>query len=182
MVAPFPSLTNVGYAAILRTAPGLGYEDKYYDPALNRVGGGVFDRLRGDRYKRVAPYHALFDWEPPALWGVGIYYFPMTSSRRELRRVEEILHDDATPIGDALQAVAGALPAGWQYPAHCIPHLRFRDLDIRPPGFEGTPWSLRRTSEGGGSGDCASRVRDRASRAAARVWKLRRKQVPFRSA
>ncbi len=91
MVAPFPSLTNVGYAAILRTAPVLGYEDKYYDPVANRVGGGVGDRFR-NRYKEVAPFHELFDWEPPHLWGVTIYYFPMTVSRAELRKIEEILH------------------------------------------------------------------------------------------
>jgi hypothetical protein len=91
MVAPFPSLTNVGYTAILRTAPVLGYEDKYYDPVGNRVGGGVFDRL-GNRYKDVAPFHEIFDWEPPHLWGVAIYYFPMTISRKELRKIEEILH------------------------------------------------------------------------------------------
>ena len=91
MVAPFPSLTNVGYAAILKTAPVLGYEDKYYDPAGNRVGGGVADRL-GNRYREVAPFHDVFDWEPPHLWGVTIYYFPMTVSRAELRKIEEILH------------------------------------------------------------------------------------------
>jgi hypothetical protein len=91
MVAPFPSLTNVGYTAILKTRPVLGYEDKYYDPVGNRVGGGVGDRL-GNRYKAVAPFHELFDWEPPHLWGVTIYYFPMTVSRAELHRIEELLH------------------------------------------------------------------------------------------
>jgi hypothetical protein len=40
----------------------------------------------------VAPFHELFDWEPPHLWGVTIYYFPMTVSRAELHRIEEILH------------------------------------------------------------------------------------------
>jgi hypothetical protein len=49
------------------------------------------DRLRG-RHGRVAPFHAAFDWEPPSLWGVGIYYFPMTISRKELRKIEELLH------------------------------------------------------------------------------------------
>jgi hypothetical protein len=91
MVAPFPSLTNVGYTAILKTEPVLGYEDKYYDPIGNRVGGGVLDRL-GNRYRRVAPFHEAFDWEPPHLWGVTVYYFPMTVSRAELRRIEQILH------------------------------------------------------------------------------------------
>lgn len=91
MIAPFPSLTNVGYTAILKTAPVLAYEDKYYDPVGNRVGGGVGDRLTG-RYKKVAPFHDAFDWEPPRLWGVTIYYFPMTVSRAELHDIEEILH------------------------------------------------------------------------------------------
>ncbi len=91
MLAPFPSLTNVGYATILKTAPVLGYEDKYYDPVRNRVAGGIGDRL-GNRYKKVAPFHEVFDWEPPHLWGVTVYYFPMTVSRAELRRIEQILH------------------------------------------------------------------------------------------
>lgn len=91
MVGPFPSLTNAGYTAILRTPPALGYEDKYFDPVGNRVGGGVLDRL-GNDYKRVAPFHDLFDWEPPHLWGVAVYYFPMTISKKELRKIEQILH------------------------------------------------------------------------------------------
>ena len=96
MIAPFPSLTNVGYAAILKTAPVLGFEDLYYDPVANDVGGGVLDRLR-NRYKGVAPFHDLFDWEPPHLWGVTVYYFPMTVSRAELRKIEEILHPSKDP-------------------------------------------------------------------------------------
>ncbi len=91
MIAPFPSLTNVGYAAILKTSRGLGYEDKFYDPVRNRVGGGVLDRLE-NKYKRVAPFHELFDWEPPAIWGVTIYEFPMTVSKAELHKIEEVLH------------------------------------------------------------------------------------------
>ena len=92
MVAPFPSLTNVGYTAILKTAPVRGYEDKYYDPVENRVGGGVGDRLE-NHYKEVAPFHEVFDWEPPHLWGVTIYSFPMTVSRAELRKIERMLHE-----------------------------------------------------------------------------------------
>ena len=65
MLAPFPSLTNVGYAAILKTAPALGYEDKYYDPVANRVGGGVSDRLR-NRYRKVAPFHEALRLGAPA--------------------------------------------------------------------------------------------------------------------
>jgi hypothetical protein len=91
MVAPFPSLTNVGYTAILKTPAVLGYEDKYYDPVANRVSGGVGDRL-GNRHQKVAPFHDVFDWEPSHLWGVAVYYFPMTVSRAELHEIDQILH------------------------------------------------------------------------------------------
>jgi hypothetical protein len=91
MVAPYPSLTNIGYTAILQTAPVLGYEDKYYDPVENRVRGGVSDRIF-NRYKDVAPFHDVFAWEPPHLWGVGIYYFPGTITKAELSSIEQILY------------------------------------------------------------------------------------------
>jgi hypothetical protein len=91
MIAPYPSLTNVGYTAILQTAPALGYEDRYFDPIANRTRGGVADRLF-NRYKGVAPFHDVFAWEPPHLWGVGIYYFPGTISKAELRKIQEILN------------------------------------------------------------------------------------------
>ncbi len=91
MIAPYPSLTNTGYTAILRTAPVLGYEDRYYDPVANKMRGGVGDRLF-NRFKDVAPFHDVFAWEPPHLWGVGIYYFPGTITKAELRKIEEILH------------------------------------------------------------------------------------------
>ena len=129
MVAPFPSLTNVGYAAILKTAPVLGYEDKYYDPAGNRVGGGVADRL-GNRYREVAPFHDVFDWEPPHLWGVTIYYFPMTVSRAELRKIEQILHSSEE---DELVLYFGGTDAlghvrGWKGFEEC---LRLVDQVVR---------------------------------------------------
>ncbi len=92
MIAPYPSLTNIGYTAIFGTAPVLGYEDRYYDPEANKVRGGVSDRLF-NRYKGVAPFHDVFAWEPPHLWGVGIYYFPGTITKAELRKIEQILHE-----------------------------------------------------------------------------------------
>jgi hypothetical protein len=121
MIAPFPSLTNVGYTAILKAPPALGYEDRYYDLPANRVGGGVGDRL-ANRYKRVAPFHEVFDWEPPHLWGVTIYHFPMTVSRAELRRIEEILH---TSDDDELVLYFGGTDAlghvrGWKGLEECL--------------------------------------------------------------
>jgi hypothetical protein len=140
MIAPFPSLTNVGYAAILKTAPVLGYEDKYYDPVANRVGGGVFDRL-GNRYRQVAPFHELFDWEPPHLWGVVVYYFPMTVSRAELRKIEEVLHSS---LDQELLLYLGGTDAlghvrGWKGFEEC---LRLVDQVVR--GFLAAGGASRR--------------------------------------
>lgn len=129
MIAPFPSLTNVGYTAILGARPSLGYEDQYFDPVRNRVTGGIADRLRG-RHAGVAPFHERFDWEPPALWGVAIYYFPMRISKAELHRIEELLHesDDEELVlyfggTDALGHVRG-----WEGLAEC---LRLVDRVVR---------------------------------------------------
>ncbi len=121
MIAPFPSLTNVGYTAILQTGPALGYEDRYFDPQENFVGGGIPDRLRG-RYTRVAPFHKAFSWEPPALWGVAIYYFPTRISRMELRKIEELLHSSQD---DELVLYFGGTDAlghvrGWQGLEACL--------------------------------------------------------------
>ncbi len=59
-----------------------------------------------------------------------------------LYRIDEILHDTTRPVDDLLQAVAEALPAGWQYPGHCVARVTLRDLDARGPGFVETPWKL----------------------------------------
>lgn len=140
MIAPFPSLTNIGYTAILRTGPALGYEDRYFDPVANRTRGGVMDRLRG-RHGRVAPFHEAFDWEPPSLWGVAIYYFPMTISRKELRRIEELLHSSDD---DELVLYFGGTDAlghvrGWQGLEAC---LRLVDQVVR--GFLAAGGGARR--------------------------------------
>jgi len=91
MIAPFPSLTNLGYTTIFKTPLPLGYEDRYYDREAGRIRGGMSDRLF-NRYKNVAPFHQVFSWEPHHLWGAVIYYFPGYISRLELQRIEEMLH------------------------------------------------------------------------------------------
>ena len=140
MIAPFPSLTNVGYTAILKTGPTLGYEDQYFDPVANRVRGGVSDRLFG-RHTRVSAFHEAFDWEPPPLWGVAIYYFPMRISRMELRKIEELLHSSQD---DELVLYFGGTDAlghvrGWQGLEEC---LRLGDQVVR--GFLAASGGARR--------------------------------------
>ena len=56
--------------------------------------------------------------------------------------VDEIVHDPERSMEEVLRAVAEALPAGLQYPAHAVARLTLRDLDARGPGFAETPWKL----------------------------------------
>ncbi len=101
LVAPFPSLTNVGFTAILRTALPLGYEDLYFDPERDAFAGGAWERLTGE-YREIAPFHPAFDWEEPRLWGAFVFYVPDRVREAELLRIEEILmdhvHGDGTRV------------------------------------------------------------------------------------
>jgi hypothetical protein len=90
LVAPFPSLTNLGFTAILRTQRPSGYEDLYFDPERDAVVGGAWERLTGE-YKGIAPFHERFDWEEPRLWGAFVFYLPDRVREAELLRIEEIL-------------------------------------------------------------------------------------------
>lgn len=96
MLAPFPSLTDVGFTAIFRTPPAAAYEDKYFDREANRIGGGLGERITGE-YRELAPFHAVFDWEPPRFWGGFVYLDPERVALAELQRVEEILATSDDP-------------------------------------------------------------------------------------
>lgn len=45
VISPFPSLTGVAFPTMWGEAPPPGYEDRYFDPAANRVRGGLFEHL-----------------------------------------------------------------------------------------------------------------------------------------
>ena len=95
MLAPFPSLTDVSFTALLRTAPSAAYEDRYYDREAGEVGGGLGDRIVGD-YAELAPFHAAFDWEPPPTWGGAVFLVPGRVAEAELLAAAEFIreHDD----------------------------------------------------------------------------------------
>jgi hypothetical protein len=99
LVAPFPSLTNLGFSAILRSPPPRGYEDLYFDPERDAFVGGAWDRLIGE-YKEIAPFHEAFDWEEPRLWGAFVFYLPDRVREAELLRIEEILMSRARGVPD----------------------------------------------------------------------------------
>lgn len=96
MLAPFPSLTDVSFTALLRTAPSAAYEDRYYDREAGEVRGGLGDRIVGD-YAELAPFHAVFDWEPPPTWGGAVYLVPGRVAEAEIIAAAKYIrenHDD----------------------------------------------------------------------------------------
>ena len=90
LVVPFPSLTDVGFTTILRTAPAASYEDLAYERASGRTRGGLWDRIR-NRYRELGPFHQVWDEEAPSLWGGFVYFAPHRVAAAELRRVEKAL-------------------------------------------------------------------------------------------
>lgn len=93
MLAPFPSLTDVSFTALLRTAPSAAYEDRYYDREAGEVRGGLGDRIVGD-YAELAPFHAAFDWEPPPTWGGAVYLVPGRVAEAELIAAAKFIREN----------------------------------------------------------------------------------------
>lgn len=96
LVAPFPSLTAVAFTEILGSAPPAAYEDRFFDPVANRIGGGVSQRISGE-YRHLAPFHEVFDWEAPRFWGGFVFLAPERVALAELLRVTDALEASADP-------------------------------------------------------------------------------------
>ena len=96
LLAPFPSLTDVAFTTILRTAPSAAYEDKYYDRAAGEVRGGLSERIAGD-YRWLAPFHAVLDWEQPSTWGGAVYLVPGRVAEAELVAAAEFIRASDDP-------------------------------------------------------------------------------------
>jgi hypothetical protein len=86
MVSTFPSMTNVGFTALLApfgARPIPGYELRRYDQDQNRVlGGGVFDTKFNWREQ--------FDLQLKGIWTkAGLYMTPGQTVRKELKKVQQ---------------------------------------------------------------------------------------------
>jgi hypothetical protein len=75
MIATFPSLTNLSIIEILGAPDSPGYEDHYYDRELNRLVGGIPDRLRGGKFID-GSFRRQFDYHAAALKGALAYLVP----------------------------------------------------------------------------------------------------------
>lgn len=82
MISTFPSLTNQAISTILQPAgarTAIGHEDNYFDLQANKMRGGVFDRLRGDKFVD-GTFRELFDYHPSAIKsGLGYAAPPLST-------------------------------------------------------------------------------------------------------
>ena len=81
LIAPFPSLTNLGLRAVLKPfgVPQLeGYEDYYYDPEVGRIEGSPLSRFRRSAYIDNT-FRRVFDYYPSPIAMTLEYALPPVS-------------------------------------------------------------------------------------------------------
>jgi len=91
LVSTFPSMTNIGFVAILsplEPSPMPGYEVRHFDHRENRIVGGSPIGLK----KQLGAWRGLFDASTTSLWGKAfIHLWPKAGARRELDRIEKLV-------------------------------------------------------------------------------------------
>src|SRR5687767_1227530 len=104
MISTFPSLTNQAISTILQPAgarTALGHEDNYFDLQANKMRGGVFDRLRGDKFVD-GTFRELFDYHPSAIKsGLGYAAPPLSTyleSLSDLIRLRQKARNTRQPV------------------------------------------------------------------------------------
>ncbi|HEY1403309.1 MAG TPA: hypothetical protein VGB05_04220, partial [Pyrinomonadaceae bacterium] len=115
MIAPFPSLTNLALAEILKPAgatESLGYEDNYFDTTQNKMRGGLLDRFRGGRFIK-GTFRELFDYHPSAIKsGLGYAAPPVSTyleSLTDLVRLKQKVRASRGPVFFAYTGASDSL-------------------------------------------------------------------------
>jgi hypothetical protein len=111
MISTFPTLTNLSMTDILEPAGAgetPGYEDNYFDAGANRLRGGVFDRLRGDRFVK-GTFRELFDYHPSAIKsGLGYAAPPVSTYFEALSDLVRLRQKAKKARGPVFLAYTGA--------------------------------------------------------------------------
>ncbi len=104
MVAPFPTLTNVSMAEILKPVGAIespGYEDNFFDVDRNRMRGGLLDRFRNGQFIK-GTFRDLFDYHPSAIKsGLGYAVPPVSTyveSLTDLVRLQQKFRASREPV------------------------------------------------------------------------------------
>lgn len=104
MIAPFPTLTNVSMAEILKPVganESPGYEDNFFDVEQNRMRGGLLDRFRSSQFIK-GTFRELFDYHPSAIKsGLGYAAPPVSTyveSLTDLVRLRQMFRASGEPV------------------------------------------------------------------------------------
>jgi len=94
LVSTFPSMTNVGFVAILSplgSDPMRGYEVRHFDYQQNRMRGGNPFGYK----KNAGAWRGLFDASTKSLWRkAGTFLWPRREARYELSRIEKLVLEE----------------------------------------------------------------------------------------
>jgi hypothetical protein len=117
LVSTFPSMTNVGFVAILDplgSSPMRGYELRHYDYEKNRVTGSGLGSAR----KQAGAWRVLFDASSNSLWSkLEAFLCPRHEARQEIRRIERlVLEQPAERMLGLVGATDSALHLGGDEP------------------------------------------------------------------
>jgi hypothetical protein len=154
MVSPFPSMTNVGFAAILHPFGAEripGYEVRLYDRETNTVGGGGVFSLKFE-------WREQFEVQLKGFWDkVGLYMSPRKNTFTEMTHVEEYVLTTDDELVMALVSSTDAL-THFQGRAAAVRILlelsdRIEEMRRRHEELTGRPLELVMISDHGNVGE-----------------------------
>jgi hypothetical protein len=90
LLSPFPTMTNIALATMLRASPPLGYECRYFDRTTRALRGGIQKYIgRRTRDKLPSSYMDLLDYQEPLPFEYLVYLAPQAVWRADMRRFRE---------------------------------------------------------------------------------------------
>ncbi len=86
-LSPFPTMTNIALASILKASPPLGYESRYFDRRTRDLQGGIQKYIgRRTPDKLPSSYMELLDYQEPLPFEYLVYFAPQAVWRADMRR------------------------------------------------------------------------------------------------
>ncbi len=90
LLSPFPTLTNVGLAAMFGASPPHGYESLYFDKSAQEMRGGIGKYLgRRTPDKMPSSYMDELDYQEPLAFEFLVYVAPEKIWRTDMRRFRD---------------------------------------------------------------------------------------------